>query len=125
MSRFFKFVRYDAAAQPLDEMTFSCLDEADALALGWRLGWRVEVWDGARPLGVVGDGAMGAAPATQPPSAASAPEGAPAAAPIAPAPKPILDVVPPSSGDVAAPVYSEPRAYNPFRKGSWRRRATP
>ena len=127
MSRSFKFVRFDEALQPLAELSLHCIDAADALLLGGRLGWRVEVWDGARPLGVVGEGALeptgslSGSAARDPVNRNEAdlnPAG-PVAAVLGAAIQPIaLPETPPAYQ--TAPAI--PRAYNPFRKGAWQRR---
>jgi hypothetical protein len=119
LSRPFKFVRFDEALQPLAELNLRCLDVSDALLVGGRLGWRVEVWDGVQSLGVVGEGALANAPGPEQSTASFN--------------APLLDSV--NSGTVFAPTIqpfvmpqtqlacqTAPRAYNPFRKGAWQRR---
>lgn len=105
LSRYFRFVRFDEALQPLEELRLRCLDAADALLIGGRLGWRVEVWDGARPLGVVGEGAVAASPNLATLSTAIQPMALP---PTPPAYQ-------------TQPAVQRP--YNPFRKGAWQRRS--
>ena len=124
MSRSFTFVRFDEALQPLAELNLHCLDAADALLVGGRLGWRVEVWDGARALGVVGEGAVELTPGLSARNPANRNEAS-------------LDPASPTAGAIAAaiqpialpettPAYQAAqrahRAYNPFRKGAWQRR---
>ena len=130
MSRSFKFIRFDEALQPLAELNLHCLDAADALLLGGRLGWRVEVWDDARALGVVGEGAREPTPGFAARGPANRDEAAldaasPAASAIAAAIQPIALPETPSVYQTP-PVYQAPpgahRAYNPFRKGAWQRR---
>lgn len=84
--RSYRFARFDAGHQLLGEVSLDCLNDEDALLVGGRLGWRVEVWDHRRPVGVTGEGA------------AAAPE-------MSPEP----------------PAHAAP-AFNPFRRGAWRRR---
>lgn len=121
MSRSFRFVRFDEGRQPLADLNLHCLDAADALVVGARLGWRVEVWDGGRAVGVVGEGALEASPDPEPAIAVNRNEVAldpanAAAAALAPAMQPIaLPQTPPA-------YQTAPRAYNPFRKGAWQRR---
>ena len=123
MSRFFRFVRFDEGRQPLAELSLRCLDAADALLVGGRLGWRVEVWDGARALGVVGEGAVDEAGCH--PTNALNPNEAPLdpSSPSSPALEPAIQ---PMALPQTPPAYQTatavPRAYNPFRKGAWQRR---
>ena len=67
--RSYRFARFDTERQRLDEVSVQCLNDDDALLVGARLGWRVEVWDHHRPVGVTGEGA-GEAPdmSPQPPT---------------------------------------------------------
>jgi hypothetical protein len=124
LSRSFKFVRFDAALQPLADLNLRCLDASDALLVGGRLGWRVEVWDGVRALGVVGEGALDSTSAFAACNPANRNEavlepGSPAACAIAAAIQPIaLPETPPA---YQTPLGAQ-RAYNPFRKGAWQRR---
>ena len=122
MSRTFKFIRFDEGRQPLAELSLHCLDDADALLIGARLGWRVEIWDGSRVLGVVGEGAV--SPSDLDPANASNPNEAPldaanSAAALEPAIQPMALPQTPPAYQTASAV---PRAYNPFRKGAWQRR---
>jgi hypothetical protein len=72
--RSYRFARYDAERRLLDEVAVQCLNDEDALMVGGRLGWRVEVWDHHRPVGVTGEGAaeapdMSPEPSTPEPTA--------------------------------------------------------
>ena len=123
MSRSFKFVRFDEALQPLAELNLHCLDADDALVVAGRLGWRVEVWDGARALGVVGEGAAESTPGLEASPSnrnEAAPDSAsPVGGAIAAAMQPIALPQTPSAYQTQPGVH---RAYNPFRKGAWQRR---
>ncbi|HTX49426.1 MAG TPA: hypothetical protein VME40_08555 [Caulobacteraceae bacterium] len=55
--RSYRFARFDAGQRLLGEVSLDCLNDQDALLVGGRLGWRVEVWDHGRPVGVAGEGA--------------------------------------------------------------------
>jgi hypothetical protein len=55
--RSYQFARFDAERRLVDEVALDCLNDEDALLVGGRLGWRVEVWDHGRPVGVAGEGA--------------------------------------------------------------------
>jgi hypothetical protein len=93
--RSYRFARFDAERRFLDEVSVHCLNDEDALLVGGRMGWRVEVWDHHRPVGVTGEGA------------AEAPDMSPE--PTTPEP---------STPEPSAP---EPTAFNPFSRRSWRR----
>ena len=56
MNRDYRFARIDDGAPATAEMTLVCASDADALALGAALGGLVEVWDGARRVGLAGLG---------------------------------------------------------------------
>jgi hypothetical protein len=124
LSRSFRFVRFDEALQPLAELNLHCLNAADALLLGGRLGWRVEVWDDARALGVVGEGAR-----EPPPEFVRSPANRNEAAldPASPVAGALAAAIQPIALPETPPVYQTPpgahRAYNPFRKGAWQRRS--
>jgi hypothetical protein len=119
LSRSFRFVRFDKALQPLAELNLRCLDATDALLLGGRIGWRVEVWDGVRALGVVGEGAL--APPAPSPELSTANFSATALDP-ANAETEFGSAIQPIALPQTLPAYqSAPRAYNPFRKGAWQR----
>jgi hypothetical protein len=121
MSRDYRFVRHYADGRVGEALTLVCLDDADALLIAQRVGpsGMVEVWDGVRRV------------------EASALESA--TPPIGPIPPPIdkppgerqplvFEALP--RAQIAAPVPAaappapdEPRAFNPFRRGAWRRDA--
>jgi hypothetical protein len=119
LSRSFKFVRLDEALQPLAELDLRCLDAADALLVGGHLGWRVEVWDGARSLGVVGEGALNSPPgfARDPASRNEA-----CLRPDSPDAGAIQPMALPETTSAYQTSPAAQRAYNPFRRGAWRRR---
>jgi hypothetical protein len=104
MSRIFRFIRRDDGAQAEVDVSLRCAHAADALLVAASLGGSVEVWDGARRIGVVGG-----EPAGPPPTEAAPPAQAPS------------DIGRPE------PLASEPevddpdRPFNPFRPGAWRR----
>ena len=121
MSRSFKFVRFDEALQPLAALNLHCLDAADALLVGGRLGWRVEVWDGAQALGVVGEGAL------EPTLDFAARNPANEVDPANIAARAVAASIQPISLPETPPAYQTrpgvaQRAYNPFRRGAWQRR---
>jgi hypothetical protein len=64
--RSYRFARFDAERRLVDEVSVHCLNDEDALLVGGRLGWRVEVWDHRRPVGVAGPGATEAPPEPAP-----------------------------------------------------------
>jgi len=112
MNSAYTFVRLDADLQQT-QITLVCLNDDDAVLVAGRLG-AIEVWDGARQIG----GAPRAAdrppepprPATQTTPTAS----------VAPRAEPT-----PHTAQPPQPVETTPaiaRAYNPFRRESWRRR---
>jgi len=55
--RSYRFARFDAELRRLGEVSLNCLNDDDAMLVGGRLGWRVEVWEHGRPVGVAGQGA--------------------------------------------------------------------
>src|ERR1700683_1588791 len=65
--RSYRFARFDAERRLLDEVSVHCLNDEDALMVGSRMGWRVEVWDHHRPVGVTGEGAAEAPEMSPPP----------------------------------------------------------
>jgi hypothetical protein len=95
MSKSYRFVRLDSHMRPRDEITLVCASPEDALLLASSLGDRVEVWDGASRIGVIGS--------------AAAPTGGPASAP------------PTQTGAPPPPDAT----FNPFRPGVWRARRGP
>jgi hypothetical protein len=48
-------VRLDAARRPIDTLELICPGDADAMLLAGRVGPCVEVWEGERRLGLVGE----------------------------------------------------------------------
>ena len=98
MTRPYRFVRLDKSMQPIEELDLVCPSAADALLVGSRLGWCVEVWDGAQRIGLAGSGLP------------QGPE---------PAPEP-REEVERADVELAAPTQ-DTSAFNPFRPRAWRR----
>jgi hypothetical protein len=72
--RSYRFARFDAERRLVGEVSLDCLNDEDALLVGGRLGWRVEVWDHRRPVGVAGEGAAEAPRMSPEPPRPVAPE---------------------------------------------------
>jgi hypothetical protein len=113
MNSAYTFVRLDADLEQT-QITLVCLNDDDAVLVAGRLG-AIEVWDGARQIG-------GAPRAAERPPEPPRPlvQMAPPALVAAPRPEPL-----PQAAQPPQPVETTPaiaRAYNPFRRESWRRR---
>ena len=98
MSRNFRFIRRADAAEPDLDMSLVCAHAADALLVATSLGGSVEVWDGARRVGIVG--------------------GEAAAPPPEPASNDLAELAQETETELA---FDEDRPFNPFRPGAWRR----
>ncbi len=132
MSRMYRFILLDGMGEAITEVALLCLEDPDALVVASHVGPRnhVQVFENDRFVGLVQskhpDAAAYAIPIDDPPPvAATAPV---AAAPIEPSVLEHLKVEPPVfvPDALEAPASGGPeRAYNPFRRGAWRRRPGP
>ena len=138
MSRDYRFILLDASKEAITEVGLVCLNDEDALVVASHVAPRndVEVWEAERFVGLVPSPYPKVPGAPQPaPAAPVAIQPAPAApavpaAAISPAPaQPPAAALPPEPAPAAAApepapvVWDDPsKPFNPFRRGSWRRR---
>ena len=117
MSRDYRFILLDASKEAISEVGLVCLSDEDALVVATHVAPRndVEVWDEARFVGLV------PSPYPKSPGTAAQPATIQPPEPAAQAHAAVVEAVPEPAA--AAGVWDDPsRPFNPFRRGSWRRR---
>jgi hypothetical protein len=139
MSRDYRFILLDASKEAITEVGLVCLNDDDALVVASHVAPRndVEVWEAERFVGLVPSPYPKVPTAPQPTPVApvviqSAPVAPVAVAASVSAPVLPTPVAPPAAAPEPAPaamaappplVWDDPsKPFNPFRRGSWRRR---
>jgi len=132
MSRNYRFILLNASKEAITEVGLVCLSDEDALVVASHVAPRndVEVWEAERFVGLVPSPypkvpTPPPAAIQLPPAAAPTPVVVPEPAATPRAPEPVAEVVPGPEPITPPPqgVWDDPsRPFNPFRRGSWRRR---